>query len=71
MTADIDRWRPSWLSDVGQNPYSTLTERLVEAIHILNLKEIRLKMTELSDHGQTDRRAENNRAPPTFVGGFV
>ena len=27
---DIDRWqpfcRPSWLSDVGQNPYSNLNE---------------------------------------------
>ena len=35
MTADIDRWWPfcrqSWLSDVGQNPYSNLNERLVEA----------------------------------------
>ena len=50
-TADIDRWRqlcrPSWLSDVGQNPYSNLNERLIEAIHIRNLEEIRLKMTEL------------------------
>ena len=37
-TADIDRWRPfcqpSWLSDVRQNPYSNLNERLMEAIHI-------------------------------------
>ena len=33
MTADIDRLRPfcwpSWLSDVGQNPYSNLNERLM------------------------------------------
>ena len=38
-TADIDRWRPfcqpSWLSDVGQNPYSNLNERMMEAIHML------------------------------------
>ena len=53
-TADIDspdRWRPfcrpSWLSDVGQNPYSNLNERLMEAIHIWNLKEIWLKMIAL------------------------
>ena len=49
-TADIDIWRPfcrpSWLSDVGQNPYSNLNVRLKEAIHIRNLEEIRLKMTE-------------------------
>ena len=36
--ADIDRWRPfcrpSWLSDVGQNPYSNLNDRLLKAIHI-------------------------------------
>ena len=50
-TADIDMWRPfcrpSWLSEVGQNPYSNLNERLMEAIHIWKLEEIRLKMTEL------------------------
>ena len=50
-TANIDGWRPfcrpSWLSDVGQNPYSNLNEKLIEAIHIQNLVEIRLKMTEL------------------------
>ena len=40
-TADIDRWRPSWLSDVGQNPYLNLNEKLMEAIHIINLEEIR------------------------------
>ena len=81
-TADIDRWRPfcrpSWLSDVGQNPYSNLNERLMEAIHIWNLEEIWLKMTELGwpqtdrwTDGQTDGQAENNRAPPTFVGGAL
>ena len=51
MTADFDRWlpfrRPSWVSDVGQNPYSNLNERLLEAIHIRNLEEIQFKMTEL------------------------
>ena len=51
-TADIDRWRPfcwpSWLSDVGQDPYSNLNKRLMEAIFaIRNLEEIRLKMTGL------------------------
>ena len=46
-TVDIDRWPPSWLSDVGQNPYFNLNERMIEAIHILNLEEIRFKMTEL------------------------
>ena len=49
MTADIERWRPfcqpSWLSYVGQNPYSNLNERLMETIHIRNFEEIRLKMT--------------------------
>ena len=49
-TADIDRgWpfcRPSWLLDVGQNPYSNLND-VMKAIHIWNLEEIRLKMTEL------------------------
>ena len=33
-TADIDRWRPFWLSDVRQNPYSNLNNRLMVAIHI-------------------------------------
>ena len=49
MIADIDRWRPfchpSWLSDVRQNQYLNMNERLMEAIHIRNLEEIRLKMT--------------------------
>ena len=30
-TAAIDRWRPSWLSDVGQNPYSNLNKRLTKS----------------------------------------
>ena len=50
-TADIDRWRPlcrpSCLSDVEQNLYPNLIKRFMEAIHIRNLEEIRLKMTEL------------------------
>ena len=61
-TADIDRWRPfcrpSWLWDVGQNPYSNLNERLVEAIHILwNMEDIRLKITEF-EWPRTDRRTD-------------
>ena len=66
--------RPSWLSDVRQNPYWNLNERLVEAIHIWNLEEFWLKMTELEwtrTDRQTDGQAENNRAPPTFVGGAL
>ena len=50
-TADMDRWwpfcRPSWLLDIGQNPYSYLNKRLVEAIHTRNLEDILFKMTEL------------------------
>ena len=68
-TADVDRWRPfcrpSWLSAVGQNPFSNLNERLVKAIHIWNLEDIRLKMTELEwpridgqTDGRTDRRTD-------------
>ena len=38
-TADTDRRRlfgqPSWLSFVGQNPYSNSNESLVEAINII------------------------------------
>ena len=37
-TADIDRRRPfcrqSWLSDVRQNLYCNLNEKLMEAIHM-------------------------------------
>ena len=33
-TVDIDRCRPSWLSNVRQNPYSNLNEKLMKAIHI-------------------------------------
>ena len=37
-TADIDMWRPfcrpSWLLDVRQNLYSSLNQRLMEAIHL-------------------------------------
>ena len=51
-TVDIDIWRPfcrpSWLLDVQQNPYSNFNERLMEAIHIWNLEEIWLHMTELA-----------------------
>ena len=50
-TANIDRWRLfcrwSCLSDVGQNPYLNLIERLIKSIHIWSLEEIWLKMTEL------------------------
>ena len=74
--ADIDMWRPfcrpSWLSDVGQNPYSNLNEKLMEAIHIWNLEEIRLKMSELEwprTDRQTDRRTDEPKT--TFVGGAL
>ena len=57
-----DRWRPfcwpSWLSLDGQNPYSNLNESLMEAIHIWNLEDIWLKLTELEwppTDGRTDR----------------
>ena len=60
-TADIDMWRPfcrpSWLSDVGQNQYLNLNERLVEAIHIWNMEEILLKITKL-EWPRTDRRTD-------------
>ena len=66
------RWpfcRPPWLSFVGQNPYSNLNKSSIEAIHIRNLKEIRLKMTKLEwPQQRTEGQAENNRALPTFVG---
>ena len=76
--ADIDRWLPfgrqPWLSHVRQNPYSNLNQSLMEAIHIRNLEEIRLKMTELElprTDGWTDGQAKTNRAPPTFIGGAL
>ena len=36
-----------FVGHLRQNPYLNLNERLMEAIHISNLEEIRLKMTKL------------------------